>query len=67
MEGVNYVKVFDNFQDAFDSLQKDYPIFSLYPLKISDRYKIEIREAFQKHLKVRDSEGHLGDWELFLN
>jgi len=48
IEGVNYLKEFDNFNEAFDSLLETNSIFDLHPLKVNIIYENKLKEYFLK-------------------
>jgi len=65
--GVNYVKEFDRFTDAFASLQQEFPVFSLTPVKINAKYKSRFREAYLKLLEDKGNQIPLDGWGQFVN
>jgi len=65
--GVNYVKEFDKFIDAFESLQKEFPVFSLTPVKINAKYTSRFREAYLKFLEDKGNKMPLDGWVRFVN
>lgn len=65
--GVAYTDEFSNFQDAFAALLEKYPIFRLYPLEVSPRYKREFKEAYQKFLSLEKQEFETESWNHLLN
>lgn len=67
MTGVNYVKQFHRFTDAFENLQKEYPVFSLTPVNINANYKSKFRKAYQKLLDGKNAKMPSKTWDQFLN
>lgn len=67
MTGVNYVKQFLRFTDAFENLQKEYPVFSLTPVNINANYKSKFRKAYQKLLDGTNAKMPSKTWDQFLN
>ena len=67
MTGVNYVKQFLRFTDAFENLQKEYPVFSLTPVNINANYKSKFRKAYQKLLDGKNAKMPSKTWDQFLN
>ncbi|MBA4301709.1 MAG: hypothetical protein C0433_16640 [Cyclobacterium sp.] len=67
MPGVAYVEEFTNFRDAFEALLEKYPIFRLYPLEVSPKYKREFKEAYNNFLGLNKDEIRDERWNQFLN
>jgi hypothetical protein len=66
-EGVNYIREFDGFKEAFVALLEKYPIFVLVPLEVHPRYKSEFRTAFQNFLSGKQALKPNENWHQYLN
>lgn len=67
IKGVNYVREYGTFSDAFAALLDTYPIFSLVPLKVHAGYQSEFRKAYQKFLNGEQAFLSNHDWNQHLN
>jgi predicted kinase len=67
-DGVDYLKQFSNFEDAFSHLLQNFGIFGLYPLQVNEKYKRDFQVACQKQLYKCKTEDFLDlNWEKYLN
>ncbi|MFD2202334.1 AAA family ATPase [Shivajiella indica] len=67
-DGVNYLKQFMNFEDAFNHLMESFGIFRLYPVQVNEKYKRDFQTAYQKQLSLSKSMEVLNvSWGNYLN
>jgi hypothetical protein len=61
------VEKFVSFLDAFESIQRRYRVFQLYPLRINEKYTSEFNKAYQKYMKSHKTDLKVIEWQEFLN
>jgi predicted kinase len=67
-DGVNYLKQFNDFEDAFSHLLENFGILSLYPVKVNEKYKTVFQTIYKKQLSKCKTEDFLDlNWEKYLN